>query len=135
MSSAAHFILYVADQTRSAAFYKAVLATEPRLNVPGMSEFRLPGGAILGIMPESDIRKLLGQGLPDPSKGRGIPRSELYLLVGDPNAYHQRALACGATELSPLRYRDWGHSVAYVLDPDCHVLAFATAQRAGRNVA
>lgn len=135
MSSAAHFILYVADQARSAAFYATVLATEPRLNVPGMSEFRLPGGAILGLMPESGIRKLLGQALPDPSLGRGIPRAELYLLVGDPNAFHHRALACGATELSPLRYRDWGHSAAYALDPDGHVLAFAAAQGRGRNVA
>ena len=135
MSNAAHFILYVADQTRSAAFYTTVLATEPRLNVPGMSEFLLPGGAILGLMPESDIRKLLGQALPDPGLGRGIPRAELYLLVGDPNAFHQRALDCGAMELSPLRYRDWGHSAAYALDLDGHVLAFAAVQGRGRNVA
>jgi catechol 2,3-dioxygenase-like lactoylglutathione lyase family enzyme len=133
MPSAAHFILYVANQTRSAAFYTTVLATEPRLNVPGMSEFLLPGGAILGLMPESAIRNLLGEGLPDPSLGRGAPRAELYLLVSDPDAFHRRALACGATELSPLRYRDWGHSAAYALDPDGHVLAFAMAQRAGRN--
>lgn len=128
MLSAAHFILYVADQVRSAAFYTTVLATEPHLDVPGMSEYLLPGGAILGLMPESGIRKLLGQALPDPSLGRGIPRAELYLLVGDPNAFHQRALACGATELSPLQYRDWGHLTSYALDPDGHVLAFAAAQ-------
>lgn len=129
MSSAAHFILYVADQSRSAAFYTTVLATEPRLDVPGMCEFLLPGGAILGVMPEIGIRKLLGQALPDPRLGRGIPRAELYLLVGDPDAFHQPALACGATELSPLRYRDWGHLAAYALDLDGHVLAFATAQK------
>jgi catechol 2,3-dioxygenase-like lactoylglutathione lyase family enzyme len=135
MSSAAHFILYVAEQTRSAAFYTTVLATEPRLDVPGMSEFLLPGGAILGIMPESGIRELLGQALPDPSLGRGIPRAELYLLVDDPNAFHQRAIACGALELSPLRYRDWGHAAAYALDPDGHVLAFAVALGRGRDAA
>lgn len=27
--------------------------------------------------------------------------------------------------LSPLSLRDWGHEVAYCLDPDRHVLAFA----------
>jgi catechol 2,3-dioxygenase-like lactoylglutathione lyase family enzyme len=128
MSSASHFILYVADQARSAAFYATVLATDPRLDVPGMSEFLLPGGAILGLMPERGIRELLGQALPDPGLGRGIPRAELYLLVCDPDAFHQRALACGATELSPLRYRDWGHLATYALDPDGHVLAFAAAQ-------
>ena len=125
---AAHFILYVADQTRSAAFYRTVLAIDPHLDVPGMSEFRLPGGGILGLMPESGIRKLLGPALPDPGLARGVPRAELYLMVSDPDAFHQRALACGATELSPLLPRDWGQSVAYSLDRDGHVLAFASAQ-------
>ena len=128
MASAAHSILYVADQARSAAFYRKVLATEPRLDVPGMSEFPLPGGAILGLMPDSGIRALLGPALPDPRPGRGVPRAELYLLVGDPDAFHRRALACGAAELSPLRRRDWGHRAAYALDPDGHVLAFAAAE-------
>jgi catechol 2,3-dioxygenase-like lactoylglutathione lyase family enzyme len=135
MPNAAHFILYVADQTRSAAFYTTVLAIDPRLNVPGMSEFLLPGGGILGLMPVSGIRKLLGRALPDPSLARGVPRAELYLVMSDPNAFHQRALACGATELSPLLYRDWGHSVAYALDRDGHVLAFASEQGRDHNAA
>jgi catechol 2,3-dioxygenase-like lactoylglutathione lyase family enzyme len=135
MPNTAHFILYVADQTRSAAFYATVLATDPRLNVPGMSEFLLPGGGVLGLMPVSGIRKLLGRALPDPSLARGVPRAELYLVVSDPNAFHQRALASGATELSPLLHRDWGHSVAYALDRDGHVLAFASAQGTDHNAA
>lgn len=106
MPSAAHFILCVADQTRSAPFCATVLATEPRLDVPGMTELPLPGGAILGLMPESGIRELLGPALPDPSHGRGVTGAELYLLSADPGAFHQRALACGAKELSPLRYQD-----------------------------
>ena len=77
MPAVSHFILYVADQARSAA------------------------GA------------------------HGIPRAELYLLVQEPCDFHQRAVASGSTELSPLLTRDWGHSVAYSLDPDGHVLAFA----------
>ena len=128
MPGASHFILYVADPRRSAAFYSRVLASEPRLEVPGMTEFVLPGGAILGLMPEGGIRKLLGPVLPDPSAARGVPRAELYLVVADPDAYHQRALASGATELSPLLDRDWGHAASYALDPDGHVLAFAHVQ-------
>lgn len=125
MSAASHFILYVADQARSAAFYRSILACAPRLDVPGMTEFDLPGGAVLGLMPEAGIRRLLGAALPDPASARGIPRAELYLLVPDPNVFHQRAVTAGATELSPLLPRDWGHSAAYALDPDGHVLAFA----------
>lgn len=122
-----HFILYVADQAASTAFYADVLAMKPRLNVPGMTEYEMPGGAVLGLMPESGIRRLLGASLPDPAEARGTPRAELYLLVGDPAPYHARAIAAGAQELSPLLQRDWGHRAAYSLDPDGHVLAFAAA--------
>lgn len=124
---ATHFILYVADQRRSAAFYRATLAIEPRLDVPGMTEFELPGGGVLGLMPAAGIRRLLGDALPNPEQAQGVPRAELYILVSDPAAYHSRALAAGAKELSPLLTRDWGHVAAYSLDPDGHVLAIASA--------
>lgn len=122
-----YFILYVADQERSAAFYEAVLAFAPRLHVPGMSEFCLPGGGILGLMPEQGIRRLLGPAFPDPALANGAPRCEVYLVVRDPAAWHSRALLAGARELSPMSPRDWGHHAAYSLDPDGHVLAFASS--------
>lgn len=59
-----HFILYVRDQRKSAAFYAGVLSIPPQLDVPGMTEFVLPGGAILGLMPEAGIVELLGAELP-----------------------------------------------------------------------
>lgn len=121
----AHFILYVQNQNRSESFYRTTLAIPPRLSVPGMTEFDLPGGGVLGLMPEQGIRRLLGTILPDPAMAAGIPRAELYLVVGNPEAFHQRALTCGAKELSPLMPRDWGHTAGYLLDPDGHVLAFA----------
>ncbi len=120
----AHFILYVADQARSSAFYSAVLAQAPRLDVPGMTEFELAGGAVLGLMPEAGIKRLLGPRLPDPAGAK--PRAEVYLVVDEPGEYHSRALKAGAKELSPLKRRGWGHEAAYSLDPDGHVLAFAT---------
>ena len=121
----AHFILYVRDQAASAAFYRAVLAIEPALDVPGMTEFHV-GDAVIGLMPEAGIKRLLGDALPDPSDARGTPRSELYLVVADPEAYHARALSRGARELSAMSARDWGPRVAYSLDADGHVLAFAS---------
>ncbi len=122
----AHFILYVTDQARSVAFYSAVLARAASLDVPGMTEFELSEGVILGLMPESGIRALLGECLPDLSVARGTPRAELYLRVASPASYHERALSAGAVELSPLSLRNWGHFASYCLDPDGHVIAFAT---------
>lgn len=121
----AHLILYVNDQRASARFYARVLGLSPRLDVPGMTEFLLSEGAVLGLMPAAGIKRLLGERLPDPGRAAGVPRAELYLLTDQPGAFHDRALANGALELSPLALRDWGHEAAYSLDPDGHVLAFA----------
>ena len=108
-------------------FYGRVLKLEPSLDVPGMTEFVLPGGTILGLAPEGEIDKLFGPSMPSPSLARGVPRVELYLVVSDPGAFHARALASGAREVSPLLPRSWGHLAAYSLDPDGHVLVFAKA--------
>lgn len=126
--SASHFILYVANQERSFAFYAAVLAVEPRLHVPGMTEFDLPGGGVLGLMLEEGIRSLLGSVLPSTSAANAIARAELYLVLSEPSRYHSRALAAGARELSPLLPRSWGHVAAYSLDLDGYVLAFASSE-------
>jgi len=117
-------ILYVKDQAASRAFYAIVLGMSPRLDVPGMTEFELSPGCVLGLMPEKGIKRLLPD-MPDPAEGRGIPRAEVYLTVPEPGVYHARALAAGAAELSPLANRDWGDRAAYSLDPDGHVLVFA----------
>ncbi len=121
-----HLILYVADQGRSRDFYRALLGIEPTLDVPGMTEFDLGNGAVLGLMPESGIKRLLGGALPDPAGAAGIPRCELYLRVDDPEAYHRRSVEAGARELSPLQLRTWGDLAAYSLDPDGHVVAVAS---------
>jgi catechol 2,3-dioxygenase-like lactoylglutathione lyase family enzyme len=121
----ANFILYVSDQNASTRFYGEVLMLRPSLDVPGMTEFRLNAGTALGLMPVAGIRRLLGDKLRDPDDARGVPRAEIYLFVDDPQSFHMRALEHGANELSPLALRDWGDEVAYSVDRDGHVLAFA----------
>jgi uncharacterized protein len=121
----AHFILYVSDRSKSSDFYRNVLDQEPAMNVDGMTEFILNEGAVLGLMPEVGIRKLLGDVIADPAWGQGIPRAEIYLLVDEPQLFYERALAEGANPLSALAIRNWGDEVAYCEDPDGHVVAFA----------
>lgn len=101
-----HFILYVADQSRSTAFYSSVLGMPPTLDVPGMTEFSIGEATILGLMPEDGIVRLFGDAISHPSLARGIPHCEVY-LVG---------------------VRDWGHYAAYSEDPDGHILAFASLE-------
>jgi len=131
MPAASHFILYVKDQRVAEAFYTRVLAVKPRLDVPGMTEYELPGGGVLGLMPEEGVRNLLGPGIADPARANGIPRSELYLVVADAAACLVRAQEQGARLLSPMQERSWGHVAGYVLDPDGHVLAFALTASVG----
>ena len=119
-----HFILYVADQQRAMEFYSKALCVTPTLHVKGMTEFAV-AGAVLGLMPETSGSRLLGIDIERFEHGRGTPRAEVYLIVDDPAGYHQRAVAAGAVEISPLTPRDWGHEAAYSFDPDGHVIAFA----------
>ena len=122
--SRVHLILYVRDQAASTRFYSAVLLAEPTLDVPGMTELPLPGGAVLGLMPEAGAARLLGTPY-DPSRAVGAPRAELYLVVDDPARYHARCITAGAKEISPISPRDWGHDAGYLLDRDGYVIAFA----------
>ncbi len=125
MVATAHFVWFVADQGRATAFYQAVLQRPPRLQVPGMTEFELAPGAVLGLMPNAGIRRLLGAAIVDPAQAGAPPRAELYLLVDDPERALQRALAAGARLLSTVCARDWGHRAGYCADLDGHVVAFA----------
>lgn len=122
-----HTILYVADQKKSTDFYSFVLGMAPTLEVPGMTEFKLSDKHILGLMPEKGIKKLLGEKLPNPSQASGIPRAEVYFRVDDPESFLRLAMELGAKELSSIQPRSWGDRAGYVLDPDGHVLVFATS--------
>ena len=117
-------IFYVSDQKTSKSFYAKVFGHIPSLDVPGMSEFQIGEGMTFGLMPHSGIKKLLGQKIFHNESSKS-PQAELYVLVDDAQVYLDRALSAGAYPLLPLELRDWGDNVAYCLDPDGHVLAFA----------
>ncbi len=119
------FILYVADRSRSAAFYAQLLGAAPTLDVPGMTEFTLGPGCKLGLMPADGIARIISGPMRHPSEGSGIPRCELYLVVSDLEAAVERAASAGASIVNAASDRDWGHRAAYFADPDGHVIALA----------
>lgn len=122
-------ILYVGDQQAATAFYTALLDQMPVLNVPGMTEFKLAKNCKLGLMPNRGIAKILGDRLPHPEEGAGIPRCELYLYVDGIAQAFERATHAGAKLISPIEDRDWGDRVCYFADADGHVIAFAEKQK------
>ncbi|MCK5152277.1 MAG: hypothetical protein KAQ65_10560 [Candidatus Thorarchaeota archaeon] len=119
------FILFVESQERSREFYKSVLQSEPTLDVEGMTMFEIAGKISMGLMPETNISKILGTEVPNPSQGNGIPRCEIYLFVDNPDARLQDIEAAGGTRISKMSERSWGDSVAYGMDPDGHIIALA----------
>ena len=98
---------------------------QPILDVAGMTEFRLNDCCKLGLMPEQGIAKIITPTLHHLELGTGIPRCELYLKLNDAREFHQRGIALGATEISPMQIRDWGDTVGYIADIDGHIIAFA----------
>lgn len=118
-------ILYVENQKLSADFYQKIFRKEPDLDVPGMTEFILAENCKLGLMPNKGIVKILGNTMPDPALGNGVPRCELYLYVENIEFEFENALKCGAKMISPIKDWDWGDQVCYFSDLDGHILAFA----------
>lgn len=128
MSNAFHYIeiiLYVADQERSMAFYRDLFNLQPDIHVQGMTEFKISEQVKLGLMPNSGIVIILGDTLPHPDSGTGIPRCEIYLMCDSISGIYDRVKNLGVRIISPPQPRDWGHTVCYCCDPDGHIIALA----------
>ncbi len=121
-------ILYVSDQEAAREFYELVLEIEPSLHVPGMTEFQLTDGVVLGLMPVHGIKQLLGHDLFKDSASN-VPRVEMNLNVDDAQNYIDRAIKNGAEPILDVSMQNWGDRVGYCLDPDRHVLAFAESPK------
>ena len=120
-------ILFVSNQERSRIFYEHILSSKPVLDVPGMTEFKLAENVSLGIMTEKGILEILDNGIPDPNSASGIPRNELYLIVEDPVRKLDFLSKIGGKIISEVKLRSWGDMVGYGLDPDGHLIAFASS--------
>ncbi len=122
-------MLYVRDQEAGKEFFESVLGHGPALHVPGMTEFEVKPGVFIGLIPEDDVAGMYS--LEHAELSHGSIRGEIYMVVAAPELHHRRALAAGAQELSALAPRSWGDEVAYSLDPNGYVLAFARTILAG----
>ena len=118
-------ILYVEDQEKSTTFYRHILALDPSLEVPGMTEFNLNDSLKLGLMPNQGISKIVTPVMLHPKKGTGIPRCELYIKTQNAEQLFANSLQHGALLVSTFSLRNWGDTVGYVADPDGHIIAFA----------
>ncbi|MFI0449841.1 VOC family protein [Actinomadura sp. 6N118] len=60
-------------------------------------------------------------------------RCWLYLIVDDPDAHYERAVAAGAEVVRPLKDEDYGSRGYTVRDPEGHLWSFGTYRPASGN--
>jgi len=120
-----YFIIYVNDLEKSKIFYELLFNIKPIIDEPGMAEFELPDSSTFGIMPNISLEKLFGSDFKIEKNRKSLPQTELYFLVEDAIMFHNKAIQLGATEIREFSKMDWGHKVAYSINHDGHILAFA----------
>ncbi|NOX65149.1 MAG: glyoxalase [Chlorobi bacterium] len=120
-----YFIIYVDDIEKTKMFYELLFDVKPTIDEPGMCELELPNGAVLGIMPNTSLEKLFGAEYRVNEKKKASPKFEFYFQVDNAEALYQKALQLGALSLRKFTKMDWGDRVAYCVNHDGHILAFA----------
>lgn len=121
-------ILYVPDVAASLAFFERAFGLPRRFLHESGSYGELDTGATTlafaahelgeGNFPGGHVRAS------DSTRPLGM---EIGLVTEDVAAAHARALACGATELSPPTLKPWGQTVSYVRAPDGCLIELCTA--------
>lgn len=118
------FELFVADTTRSTAFYRDVLGFEATAEFgdDGSSYAELRnGGAIIGVQRADALDHALADD--DPAVFRSPPSGvEIVLEVGDVEAYRERVRVSGYPVDAELEERPWGEVDFRVRDPDGYYL-------------
>lgn len=114
-------ILAVRDLAAMRAFYARALGWPTVVDVPVYVELAHPDGTRLGLYADSSFG--VNPGEPPAPPAPGLARTELYLHADELDDAIARAVAAGARVLSPRAPRAWGDEVAYLADPEGHVLA------------
>ncbi len=120
-----YFIIYVDDINKTKFFFQLLFDIKPVIDEPGMCELELPNGAVLGIMPNTSLEKLFGTEYSVNEKKKASPKFEFYFQVDNAEALYKKALQLGALSLRKFNKMDWGDRVAYCVNHDGHILAFA----------
>lgn len=117
-------ILFVEDADRAKKFYSSLFRKLPELDVPGMTEFVISDTFTLGLMPVTNIEKIL-ETQNFHQNGNNLIRHELYLYVDDLEFEYENAVKSGAELISPIQMRNWGDRACYFADPEGNIFAFA----------
>jgi lactoylglutathione lyase len=117
-----YVILIVDDLDRALEFYTGVLGL--RLGQRSGDYAQLETGATrLGLYTRNAMAKTLGISLQPPAPN--APGFEIGFKVPDVDTAFAELVASGVSPVTPPATRPWGQRIAYVRDPDGHLIELA----------
>lgn len=120
-------IAYVKDVARSVAFYEAAFGLERRFIHDSGQYAELKTGQTTLAFASLDAASANLRGGVKPAGNDGRPGAiEIVLVAPDIPAAFKRALAAGALPMAVPAAKPWGQTVAYVRDPDGHLVELAS---------
>jgi len=123
----AYTILYVRDVGRSLAFYESAFGLQRRfLHESGMYGELETGDTTLAFAADAIARSNLPGGFESADLSRPPAASEVAFATPDVQAAFDRATRAGAVAVAAPKAKPWGQTVAYVRDPDGHLVELCT---------
>lgn len=120
-------ILYVPDVRKTLAFYERAFGLTRRFlsDDASFGDVRT-GSAMLGFASVAMSRKNWMGGVRTTAPGEAPPAFEIGIETDDVAGAVKRAQDAGATVLAPPEEKPWGQTVAFLRDPDGHVIELFT---------
>ena len=109
-------ILYVPDVRATIAFYEAAFGLMPRFLHESNLYAEMETGATTLAFAGEEMAEMNGLAIRPLRAGDLAPAVEIALICDDPQSSWDRAVAAGATPLSPPVGKPWGQLVGYVRD-------------------
>jgi len=114
-----YVIIYVKDVPRAIAFYEDAFGLSRKfVHEAGMYAEMDTGATTLAFVAYGVARSNLPCGFRENHPEEPPAGFEIAMVTEDVPAAYQRALAAGATEVTPPTLKPWGQTVAFVRDRD-----------------
>lgn len=120
-------ILYVPDVRKTLAFYERGFGLKTRFVTEGGEYGDVhTGSLILGFASVEQSKKNWKGGVRPTEPREAPPAFEIGIETEDVPGVVKRAQDAGATVLAPPETKPWGQTVAFLKDPDGHVIEVST---------
>ncbi len=121
-------ILYVRDVKKSLAWYGKAFGLSTRFMTEGgeYGDLQLGGDVVLGFASLAQSKRNFKGGVHATKKAGAPPAFEIAFKADDVDAAHTRAVKAGAKSLAKPERKPWGQTVAFLRDPDGHLIEVST---------